>query len=99
MKDYSKHIQKSSQKVEIKAMHTHTKEINGHNITFHVADINDYRTILWRSENISFATCDCQGHYFNETCKHEYALIKKVEESQPKTPPPNKQHRIKNNEI
>ena len=91
MKEYSDHIKKAAQDVEIKAMESKTETINNQVITRHVADISDYRVIYWRSETISFTTCTCKGAYFNETCKHEYTLIKKVESLQPINSPQHKQ--------
>ena len=91
MKEYSDHIKKAAQNVEIKAMESKTETINNQSFTKHIADINNYRVILWRSENINFETCNCTGFYFNETCKHIYSLIKKVESPQPKDSPPHKQ--------
>ena len=91
MKLYSDHIKKAAQDVKIKAMETKTETINNQVITRHVADVNDYRVVLWRSETINFETCNCTGFFFNQTCKHVYALTKRVESQQPISSPPHKQ--------
>jgi hypothetical protein len=91
MKEYSDHIKKAAQDVEVKVIESTTETINNQVITRHVADINRYRVIYWRSENICFTTCTCKGAFFNETCKHEYTLIKKVESLQPISSPQHKQ--------
>ena len=91
MKEYSDHIKKAAQDVEVKVIESTTETINNQVITRYVADINRYRVIYWRSENICFTTCTCKGAFFNETCKHEYTLIKKVESLQPISSPQHKQ--------
>ena len=45
MKEYSDHIIKAAQDVEIKAMESKTETINNQVITRHVADISEYRVI------------------------------------------------------
>jgi len=80
LEEYSEHIQRESENVEILYYSTYSETLNGHSITFHFADISHYRVLFWDSTTLQHESCTCKGFYYNNRCKHTYKLRKKVSE-------------------
>mgnify|MGYP003133691520 CR=1 FL=1 len=80
LEEYSEHIKKQAENVEIYHYSTHTESLNGHYITFHFADISHYRVLFWDSPTLQHESCTCKGFFYNARCKHTYKLRKKVNE-------------------
>jgi hypothetical protein len=80
LEEYTEHIKRQAENVEIHHYFTHTESLNGHTITFHFADVSHYRVLFWDSPTLQHESCTCKGFYFNQRCKHTYKLRKKVSE-------------------